>query len=212
MITGTNQQDLYHQQVIVVKTYIQVLEAGGWNEQSEKREVKIFQKTTPEGRTILKGVGVIKAPLENIVALLENVEGRAKWDLFYESGKITNRISETLAIGHLKFKGYYTAWPRDFVVLIIKHRLPDGSCLCIAESVEQSDLKEQYGYVRGFLSASGFHIKPIEGAKEPTCQVTYLLQVDLKGWIPTQVSDLVNQYQPLGILGIRKLLTGTIDP
>jgi len=173
---------------------------------------KFFQNSTPDGQTILKGVGTIKAPLEKIVAVLEDIGGRAKWDFFYESGKLVERVSENLAIWQMIFKGYYTVWPRDFSVLVLKHSLPDGSYLCIADSIEHKGIPETSAYVRGNLSASGFHIKPIEGANEPTCLVTYILQVDLKGWLPTQVSEWVNVYQPLGIVGIRKLVTGSTDP
>lgn len=54
---------------------------------------------------------------------------------------------------------------------------------------------------------SGFLIKP-SAADPAQCELTYIVQVELGGWMPSAVTNMVNSYQPLGIIGIRKVLTG----
>eukprot|EP01116_Phalansterium_solitarium_P018713 TRINITY_DN5058_c0_g2_i1.p2 TRINITY_DN5058_c0_g2~~TRINITY_DN5058_c0_g2_i1.p2 ORF type:complete len:104 (+),score=10.50 TRINITY_DN5058_c0_g2_i1:220-531(+) len=62
--------------------------------------------------------------------------------------------------------------------------------------------------VRGTIRRSGFLLQPNDlGTK-----VTYMFQVDGAGWIPQAAMNQAQKYQPLGILGIRKILTGSPKP
>uniref|UniRef100_A0A6B2LKP8 START domain-containing protein n=1 Tax=Arcella intermedia TaxID=1963864 RepID=A0A6B2LKP8_9EUKA len=185
-----------------------VEDKAGWAEQADKKGVKVYQKTAPDGSIMLKGVGTIKAPAGKVLAVLEDIESRGKWDLFFDTGKM-NKLTDTCGSAHLKFKSYYTVWARDFTVAMIRQDLENGSSLCIAESVVLPELPETSDCVRGTLDASGFLVEPLS---ETECRLTYILQIDLKGWIPTYLSNMVNVYQPLCIIGIRKLLTNSTDP
>jgi len=181
----------------------------------KKKGVTVYHKPTGAAVPILKGEGNIAASIEKIVEVIRDIDGRPQWDMFSDGGGITQKFSEDgSGLGILKFKGQWTVWPRDFAVIIIKRKLDDGSILCIASSIVHPSFPEVSGYVRGNLMASGFHIKSISNDPEkPKCSITYIVQVDIKGWVPTQVSDMVNLYQPLAIIGLRKvtLLSVVID-
>ena len=36
--------------------------------------------------------------------------------------------------------------------------------------------------------------------------------VDGAGWLPTSIQNMVNSYAPYGVIGIRKLATGSTQP
>jgi len=58
----------------------------------------------------------------------------------------------------------------------------------VVNSIEREDIPAQDGVVRGILKSSGFIIKPIENDPEtgkPRCEITYLVQLNPMGWIPT---------------------------
>jgi hypothetical protein len=47
----------------------------------------VYTRTDPNSSiTILKGVGTIKASPEAVVNVVADVEKRAEWDLFYDTG------------------------------------------------------------------------------------------------------------------------------
>jgi len=181
----------------------------GWELSYEKRGVNVYQKYDETSFTILKGVGTVKASLNEVRETIANPEKRAIWDLFYESGKILNWIeAEKICIVHICSKSQnWMVWPRDACLCIIQTE-HEGGYLIVGKSIEDKELcPEVEGYVRGKVLISGFYVQPLplnEGVL-----ITYIFQVDAGGWLPYNIVNLVNTYQPLSILGIRKMLTGT---
>eukprot|EP01130_Rhizamoeba_saxonica_P013155 TRINITY_DN557_c0_g1_i1.p1 TRINITY_DN557_c0_g1~~TRINITY_DN557_c0_g1_i1.p1 ORF type:complete len:199 (-),score=28.37 TRINITY_DN557_c0_g1_i1:101-697(-) len=176
----------------------------GWSKVTSKRGVNVFQKQDESESSflILKGEGTVMGLPQDIVQVVQDLENRGKWDLFFEEGKVVQQVNEDHGYGYLKFKGNWTVWPRDFSLSLAK-RETENSTYCVAASVQHDDIPEVSGCVRGTILASGFRITPLE---EGGCRVTYIIQVDLGGWLPNAVANQVNTYQPLGIIGIRKLV------
>jgi len=76
--------------------------------------------------------------------------------------------------------------------------MDDGSVVSAVRSIKRDDLPDKDGLVRGYLSPTGFVVKPIDNDENgtPRCEITYLIQIDPCGWIPAWVVNLVNADQP----------------
>jgi hypothetical protein len=73
----------------------------------------------------------------------------------------------------------------------------------VAFSIDHPSCPKVPGYVRAELAASGFIIRP--HAHSSCSEVTYILQLNAKGWLPTALASLVSEYQPLRIAKIRDI-------
>jgi len=87
-----------------------------------------------------------------------------------------------------------------------------GFLLCCKSIVDNELCPENPDvYVRATAIISGFLIKPMPDNPKAS-EVVYLFQVDGAGWLPTPIQNMINSYGPYGIIGIRKILTGTTQP
>ena len=60
--------------------------------------------------------------------------------------------------------------------------------MTVVNSIERDDIPVEEGFVRGMLKSSGFVIKPLDNdpvTGKPRCEITYLVQLNPMGWIPT---------------------------
>eukprot|EP01119_Soliformovum_irregulare_P018457 TRINITY_DN5665_c0_g1_i1.p1 TRINITY_DN5665_c0_g1~~TRINITY_DN5665_c0_g1_i1.p1 ORF type:complete len:216 (+),score=35.29 TRINITY_DN5665_c0_g1_i1:1-648(+) len=197
--------------------FLTAIAPNGWipNDQG-KLGVQLSQKTV-EGNTIpmVKGEGTIKASAATVADLLMNITRRGEWDKLFDSGRIVKdygdfggKIMKCSAV-HYKTKSSMTVWSRDFAIVAACRKETDGKYVLVARSIVSPAIPEVKGNVRGNLILSGFTIEPIS---DNECRIVYMFQVDVAGWIPASIVQMVNTTQPLGILGMRKALTGSSDP
>eukprot|EP01096_Ripella_sp_DP13-Kostka_P008022 TRINITY_DN2977_c0_g1_i1.p1 TRINITY_DN2977_c0_g1~~TRINITY_DN2977_c0_g1_i1.p1 ORF type:complete len:232 (-),score=94.39 TRINITY_DN2977_c0_g1_i1:23-679(-) len=194
----------------------------GWAPVAEKRGIVVESKTFDDDAIpTLRGSGVIQAPASKVLELLLNPDERHKWDLFYDSGRKIVQLDEHTALCYVKTQSYYTVWPRDFCFLAHGQQIegPGGKdsekeIRLVSSSVESDDAPEVSGIVRAQILNGGYRLLPIQspdGGYNWT-HATYVIQLDIAGWIPGNVASMVNTYQPLSLIGIRKCLTGSTAP
>eukprot|EP01101_Sappina_pedata_P004503 TRINITY_DN1927_c0_g1_i2.p1 TRINITY_DN1927_c0_g1~~TRINITY_DN1927_c0_g1_i2.p1 ORF type:complete len:210 (+),score=44.43 TRINITY_DN1927_c0_g1_i2:84-713(+) len=176
--------------------------------------MQVFQKIDQDrSLSIIKGVGLVRADKEAIFKTLIDLDTRKQWDKFYEGGEIVRWIQpERECISRMRSKTYsYMVWPRDACLHVAAKKTAgsvplEDEYLVTAFSTIDDQCPEVQGFVRGEVIVSGFQVKSVA---EGVAQITYIFEVDAKGWIPATLVDLVNNAQPLCIIGIRKLLTGS---
>eukprot|EP01089_Gocevia_fonbrunei_P016354 TRINITY_DN5031_c0_g1_i1.p1 TRINITY_DN5031_c0_g1~~TRINITY_DN5031_c0_g1_i1.p1 ORF type:complete len:232 (-),score=57.95 TRINITY_DN5031_c0_g1_i1:55-705(-) len=189
-----------------------LVSSDGWELTIEKLGVKVSQKVEGENPvSIIKGVGNIKTTPDTLYPLLSDPAKRGSWDTFFEGGELVKSfVVDELALAHMWTKSQMTVWSRDFAMLVTKKKLEDGGYIIAAVSIEDDSIpKNDNLYVRGTIFISGYLVKPISSDE---VEITYIFQVDAAGWLPTSIANSVNTYQPLGIIGMRKILTGVVDP
>lgn len=108
----------------------------------------------------------------------------------------------------MAFKGKFPVAPRDFSLVCSSRKEKDGSYLQVLRSIHHEDIPEMNGFVRAKLFASGFIIRPIRvpETKQMISSVTYILQFDPKGWLPTFIANKLTEYHPLTIARIRSFV------
>jgi len=88
---------------------------------------------------------------------------------------------------------------------ISRRRLVSGGYVVFGKSVTDERVPEVAGTVRAEARASGSLLLPFRGAT----LVVFIAEVDPKGWLPSAIVDKVNSLAPLGIIGLRKAVTGS---
>jgi len=177
--------------------------------------VKVTQKTIDDsGLSVIKGDGIVKTTPSKLRELLSSVEERGKWDVFFDSGELVKKLKDhkSQCLIHYKTKSSMTVWSRDFAVLAASREEQDGSITMIGKSIVTDLIPVDSSCVRATALLSGFRLIPLSNNGEVQTRIIYIFQVDVAGWVPTSISNQVNTYQPLGIIGMRKLLTGTSSP
>jgi len=200
-----------------VQSFLTTLaDTQGWVKSHEKLGVQVYRQDT-DSIAIIKGEGVIKAKPEAVIELCSSLEQRPNWDTFFEAGKVVQVLEEPdkLVIGHGWTKGGMGVWPRDFALLLGHRPLTpeEGGAghVLYAHSVDGVVEEDTSRFVRAKARMTGFLVRPVADNPEHT-SLTYLFQIDGAGWLPSSITNLGYTYQPLGIIGMRKILTGSPQP
>eukprot|EP01114_Cavostelium_apophysatum_P020386 TRINITY_DN6816_c0_g1_i1.p1 TRINITY_DN6816_c0_g1~~TRINITY_DN6816_c0_g1_i1.p1 ORF type:complete len:525 (-),score=97.59 TRINITY_DN6816_c0_g1_i1:283-1749(-) len=179
-----------------------------WEVVTEKYGVTIYKKAHEEGN-FMKGVGLIENSSPKTVFDVVNDVGRSKeWDRTIVEARIVKKINEQMHIVYVSTMGQFPVAPRDFCLLVVNRVMPDGTYIQLTRSIEDHDVPPVSGKVRAELHTSGFVIKPKISpySSNVSSLVTYIVQFDPKGWIPTFITNKVAEYQPLRISKIRNIV------
>ncbi|KAF0976262.1 hypothetical protein FDP41_004937 [Naegleria fowleri] len=121
--------------------------------------------------------------------------------------KALNKLSDNEEIvAHMHKSPAFGVSKRDYLIARKFDKREDGSVIIAQKSVvDHSLFPEQSGYVRGDLLCSGYVIKPVKKPNETTassCHVTYVIQTDVKGWIPDFVKKMANSQLTTQLLNL----------
>jgi hypothetical protein len=181
----------------------------GWNLSKEENDVRVEWKALPqEDIYCCRGAGIIRATAEVIRLHLVQIDLRQFWDPMFEGGHYKLEVCENVRVVYYSFKAPWPVTSRDFYVVAGEKITEDGIVISAVNSVEREDCPVKDGYVRAKLKASGFVIKPLENDDDgtPRCMVTYLVQCQPMGWIPTMIVNTVNIEQGMVIHAIRNAI------
>jgi hypothetical protein len=174
----------------------------GWVFCKEQEGVTIHSKDIPDDPVrSIRGVGIIPATAEVIRLHLVQIDLRYHWDEMFLGARYHLEVTPNIRVTYYAFKAPWPVTSRDFVVLAGEELTEDGLFVSVVNSIEREDVPEQDGFVRAILKSTGFVVKPLENDEngKPRCQVTYIVQLNPMGWIPTMVVNIVNVAQPLCI-------------
>jgi len=184
----------------------------GWILAKEENDVRIEYKALPqEDIYCCRGAGIIRASAEVVRLHLVQIDLRQFWDPMFEGGHYKLEVCENIRVVYYSFKAPWPVTSRDFFVVAGEKITDDGVVVSAVNSVVRADCPEREGYVRGKLKTSGFIVKPLDNDDDgtPRCMVTYLVQCNPMGWIPTLVVNTVNVEQGMCIHAIRNAITLT---
>ena len=180
--------------------------AAGWTSEGSPAPGVVSHSIAVAGASLRKyrAVGVVKAPAARVARLLWSPDLRLQWDLSYAGiDNLAASVVEPAAAGdgvlagdevvlqRMRVKAVLVVSQRDFVCMHLRRELADGTIFAIGHSVPEEDgvFEPTPDYVRGaVLEGSGWHCKPVLGPNgEQWCEMTYVILIDLKGWVPAFV-------------------------
>jgi len=180
----------------------------GWIDVATKNNVHITKRSV-EGSSItcFRGSGLIKTTVENIFdahIVLSNIK---KWDkMLIDCTEYETYKGEEFSAGIycLRFASPGNGWVisnRDFCLMCGLKKLDNGRMVAYSQSIEYERCPPAPGFIRGELKATGSYVEPVD---DQTISLTYVVQLDPKGWIPPWVSNIVGDEQPMNVAAMRK--------
>ncbi|XP_072280485.1 steroidogenic acute regulatory protein, mitochondrial-like [Pyxicephalus adspersus] len=165
-----------------------MLQQEGWHAE-QKNGDRFFTKAFPMIGKVFRVEAVIDSPLEEIYTqLFEKLEYMDQWNPNISKVQILKRIgNNTLLTREVTAQNPFGQ--RDFVS--IQHCCRTGSSLYLIGTATQSHLMPpQEKITRAEAELTCIILRPLEGDRRKT-HFTWLLSVNLKGWIPQFVTDQI---------------------
>jgi len=104
------------------------------------------------------------------------------------------------------WKMYWPLWNRDFVWYQLgKLNVDDkGTHVIVSRSVDHQKYPEQKGIVRGEILETGYIIRPNASDPRNKSDLSYVVQVDPRGYIPSWAVNMVAADQAKNVLRVKK--------
>ncbi|XP_018430514.1 PREDICTED: steroidogenic acute regulatory protein, mitochondrial-like [Nanorana parkeri] len=168
-----------------------MLQQEGWQAE-QKNGDWILSKAFPKIGKVFRVEAVIDSPPEHIYTqLFEELEHMDQWNPNISKVQILQRIGKnTLLTREVTAQiPVHMVSQRDFVS--VQHCCRSGSSLYLIGTAAHSHLMPpQKGIIRAEAELTCIILRPLEGDRRKT-HFTWLLSLDLKGWIPQSVTERV---------------------
>ena len=112
------------------------------------------------------------------------------------------KLGEQSDIVYLSYQGKLGVCARDLCLLRAWQERPDGSTVLVAHSIECEDVPRVAGKVRAECQDCAYVVTPAEDG----CIFSYVIQLDMKGYVPLFFSNLIQTQHPLIIIMLRRYL------
>lgn len=183
-------------------------EQDGWQVIGTTKDVFIMKKPPPKGAppyNCVKGTGMVRAPPEFVLRFLKNPTNTQQLDDLLKESKIFHEVSSAIHIVQLLYKAVWPTSPREFSVMSVSGQVDEHTWVQAGLSVQDPRIPEAKGYVRGDLVVGGYVIRSISGKPELS-EVTYAVQADMKGSLPSFAVNKITESQPQCVSRLRNLV------
>lgn len=177
-----------------------------WKRVAARDEIKVYAKTIADSKIkAMKAECTLDAGVEEVIALLLDVNAAERWVCHTKSCKLIRRVSDTELYYHTEVS---LPWPldnRDFVTHLRVIRHEKGDAVTVEAPAVPGILPLREGIVRISGSVNRWLIRPLPNGK---AWVEYMLQVDPGGHIPAHVVNMFACRAPIETFqNMRKILT-----
>ena len=188
-----------------------VEEEDQWAPVTEEHDVKVTTRTVPGNPLrVARGVAVMKATKQAVVDVAFDPEARTKWDSLTVEARKVREIDADHFVFYMKSPSKGMVWARDFSAEARRFVDDDGAVVIMFASQEKGkeDCEATKSCVRGKINNCAYVIQEEAGstAEAPLTRITYILNLDLAGWIPTSLVNTVLSEGPINLYKFRKLV------
>jgi len=183
------------------KDYLKQLiaETEGWENIKNSQELVAFKRKTDSGIHLIKAIAEMDRSPEEVFNIIWDYERKHEWDEMLLESTLVQEFESDLRVLYNRFHAPWPVSERDFVFASKKYIEDSGSILVVGCSVD-AGVPERNKTVRGEILASGFYIEKLS---ETRCRVTYLVNVDPKGSLPTWLVNKMSGKQCNNLIKIR---------
>ncbi|KAL7883992.1 hypothetical protein AOLI_G00067620 [Acnodon oligacanthus] len=180
-------------QLALQKSVSILSDQDGWQTEIETSTGdKVLSKVLPDvGKVFKLEVTLDQQPEDLYAELVDRMEQMGEWNPNVKQVKILQKIGQDTMVTHetaAETPGNVVG-PRDFVsIRCVKRR--GSACFLAGMSTLHPSMPEQKGFVRGENGPTCIVLKPSTNDPNKT-KFTWLLSLDLKGWIPKAVINRV---------------------
>ena len=153
-------------------------------------------------RFTLKGECVIPLAPPPIIEYIQEVSNKPKYVDEIEVVEKLVKLDENVQVVYNRIATPPIVWTRD-AVFVQGVKEVDGTYYLATKSFEFEEKPPVDGYVRVDINIAGFIIKPVEAYRSV---VTYIMNVNPGGWVPSFVINMVQKKQAEAVLRLRDCL------
>ena len=154
---------------------------------------------------IARGKTVAKCGMDAVVQLIEDASRRCEWDNMTVKTTVPRVIDDHCRIVYMQSIAQFPASARDFCTEVRSKMMDDGvtfAQICNSQEPGQEEIAAAKGFVRGQTLNSGFILKKLGDAET---EITYIMCLDLCGWLPTALVNKVMADGPLALAKLRDI-------
>jgi len=186
----------------------------GWELIKDHDGVRVWTKIEENSPIkCAKANGIVQISPDDIYKILAGMTDYHKeTDKFFKGGRELQVFDENHSIVTCRYSaGVMLISDRDFVFLEARKHYPDSSKTIANFSVDHPDAPEVSGVVRAHIYKSGWVIKPYTPSEEEAkksgvaiwTEATFIGQVDIKGWLPVWVINMLSSEVGGSIYNVR---------
>ncbi|KAL8173880.1 UNVERIFIED_CONTAM: hypothetical protein K2H54_030749 [Gekko kuhli] len=172
---------------------------------------KVLSKVLPDVGKVFRLEVVVDQPMGCLYSeLVEKMEQMGNWNPNVKEIKILQKIGKDTVITHETAAATpgNIVGPRDFVSVRCSKRR-GSTCVLAGMSTAYAGMPEQKGVIRAENGPTCMILRPLTGDPSQT-KLTWLLSIDLKGWLPkTLINQVLSQTQVDFANHLRKHLSHT---
>jgi len=204
--------DKIYAEAAEIDTRVWNLVAGG-----PKDGVTRYAKAPVGSRVAARGEATLPFTAEQIVWFLSDTTTQIEMDDMVVTARSFACADGHTYFDHLTYKGVWPVQARDFTLMARWARMGDGSYVAGSQSIGDGPGTEQLvdappvargRYTRGRLFLGGWCLRPLP---EGGCKVSYMVEMDLCGSIPSSIVNAVVTQQALTPAALRTALD-KVDP
>eukprot|EP00742_Colponemidia_sp_Colp-10_P013388 GILJ01015122.1.p1 GENE.GILJ01015122.1~~GILJ01015122.1.p1 ORF type:complete len:173 (+),score=22.75 GILJ01015122.1:354-872(+) len=150
---------------------------------------------------MVRGEAVITAPVRAIHDFMWELDNYKTIDKMLKDAKVLEDLGGGRRVVHASFSSPWPLTDRDFVWQN-NNLLVDGVGYAGGSSVSHRLAPEREDHVRGEILTSGYVWRSIAN-DDKRCRMTYLIQVDPKGYIPAMLVNHVATRQATNVSRLR---------
>lgn len=177
-----------------------------WKRVAARDGIKVYAKTVPDSKIrAMKAECVLQAGVDEVIALLMDVEAAGQWVCHTKSCKLIKRVSDTELFYHTEVS---LPWPldnRDFVTQLKVIKDEASGIVTVDAPAVPGIVPVREDVVRVSRSINRWLIRPLANGK---VWIEYTLQVDPGGNIPAHVVNMFACRAPIETFqNMRKVLS-----
>ncbi|CAG8585470.1 7758_t:CDS:2 [Acaulospora morrowiae] len=121
---------------------------------------------------------------------------RKLWDEWYEEGSLVENLNDTISSTYMVMRAFSGSKTRDLSLVEKVECTPSGTIFFVATSIDNPKVPRMDGRIRADLKINGWILEPILSSP-PKTKITYILQVDINGWVPSLIAKKYLMRRPL---------------
>ncbi|CAG8813606.1 14604_t:CDS:2, partial [Racocetra persica] len=183
-----------------------------WELYSESKGIKVYQMENPS-RPLpsMRGDVTIYGNFlpDDVLSYATSLGARKLWDDRFENGTTLERYGPNVALTKSAMKGTFPISGRDFAMISVIDRDPDGTVWCATTSIVDPKIPENKKYVRAKLILAGWELRPVyaSAGNRIAVDVKYIVDTDIKlESIPTRILKTISMQTPMSVAKIEELM------
>ncbi len=150
-------------------------------------------RTSNGNLTTTRGVSVFSVKPEQVFEVAKQTAIYQDWNGKIVAAKRIHDTNESISVNYIEFSAIFPFAGRD--VCFVQYATPlkkKGNYIILWHSTKHIECPKKKGIVRARFNTSGFVISPLPSNQS---LVTFVLQFDLRGWVPQLVMDQITSMQ-----------------